>query len=173
MTHGRVADLIIAIPYLISSDLIPPAQVLNEVLRTGTLDAGMSGAVDWEPFTLSTEDHAALVRELESRVINNERQLRYEPPPEWVTTRSEWSIWVANRLHGIPSDENRRLERQMEEISKLMQAAADSKDEEARFRLACQLNEVAMEWSEFVNSHRTQNHHKLLANRTNWQTGHQ
>src|SRR5213594_1312053 len=59
--HRRVqplADFVLDVPNLIKPhDVIPPQRVLNDVLRRGLRDAGMSGACEWSPFELSAAEY--------------------------------------------------------------------------------------------------------------------
>jgi hypothetical protein len=64
--EGDLADLLFAIPYLLM-DEIPPLAVLNDVLRRGREDAGMSGGCIWEPFEIDATEYGELVEELQRR----------------------------------------------------------------------------------------------------------
>ena len=46
--QGNTKDLLKNIPYLLSSGIIPPEFVVNEILSKGKVDAGMSGGATWE-----------------------------------------------------------------------------------------------------------------------------
>jgi hypothetical protein len=49
-TEGSVADLLMDIPYFFIAKIIPPIDVVNEVLQKGVLDAGMSGGCKWKAY---------------------------------------------------------------------------------------------------------------------------
>jgi hypothetical protein len=146
-------DFVRRLPYLMSGGLIPPLSVLNEVLALGEIDAGMSGSFTWAPFKLTAGEHTLLVKALETSNSAG-RPLKYEEPPEWVSGRSDWSAWISSRTLGIPLEENLRLRRRMDELQDRMDSAEKSGDESARVQYLCQLSEVSIEWSEFVNRHR-------------------
>lgn len=65
---GSLADLVLALPYVVTHE-IPPRQVLDDVLRRGRRDAGMSGGCIWKPLELAEADLADLVRELQQRGV--------------------------------------------------------------------------------------------------------
>ena len=49
--RGNTVDLLLNMPYLLTSGLIPPEFVINELLSHGLDDAGMSGGVRWDTGT--------------------------------------------------------------------------------------------------------------------------
>lgn len=151
--RAPLGDFLRRLPYLMSGGLIPPLSVLNELLAIGKIDAGMSGGYEWAPFKLTAGEHSLLVQELETSSSFG-TPLKYEEPPEWVSGRSEWSAWVSSRTLGVPLEENLRLRRRMDELQNGMDAAERSGDESARVQYLCQLSEVSMQWSEFINRHR-------------------
>ena len=51
--RGTVAELLESIPYLLADRLLPPLRVVNDVLRRGVHDAGMSGGCSWRPFEIT------------------------------------------------------------------------------------------------------------------------
>lgn len=81
--RGSLADLVLALPY-VAMDAIPPRRVLNDVLRRGRLDAGMSGGCLWEPFAIDEAEYAQLVAEL--RRAGKEAG----DAPDSVRTYSQW-----------------------------------------------------------------------------------
>ena len=156
--RGSVADLLRDIPYLLIGGLIPPLPVANEVLGSGLDDAGMSGGCRWEPLELSEREFDEVLHDLQTAGDRTGRPLRFEAPPSWVATRSDWDIWVAERVYSIPASENRRLRNAMDEIETAMKAAAASGDEDSRVELLCRLSELSSEWSDFVRDHRKPPH---------------
>lgn len=55
---GTVVDLLFHIPYLIGfGEPFPSRDALNELLREGFYDAGMSGGAEWDPFELSADEY--------------------------------------------------------------------------------------------------------------------
>jgi hypothetical protein len=60
--EGTVVDLLFDIPYLIGwSRPFPSYRELNELLRKGIVDRGMSGGCTWEPFELDREEYEEVV----------------------------------------------------------------------------------------------------------------
>lgn len=88
-TEGTVADLLFDIPYFFLAKIIPPIDVVNEVLQKGVMDAGMSGGCKWKPLQLDAKSYAELaayLRQLD--FVNNQ-------PPDWVKTHPDWHCWCA------------------------------------------------------------------------------
>lgn len=122
MWLGALRALLDSIPYLLTNGLVPPLRVLNTVLRMGSEEAGMSGGCSWEPFELTTGEFHELVDELEARPSGGS-QLRFVEPPKRVTTPKEWHVWCAEHLQSIPSEENRRLLTELEDLEAAMRQA--------------------------------------------------
>ena len=60
-SHGTWADVVEALPYfLVDGGPIPPRRALNEVLRLGVQDGGMSGGAEWPPHELSEVEYARM-----------------------------------------------------------------------------------------------------------------
>ena len=153
-TRGSVAALLRDVPYLLIGGLIPPLLVINEVLRKGMDDGGMSGGCRWVPFEITESEFAEVVRELEAQGDREGRPLRYEEPADWVANQSEWGIWVGERVYSIPSGERRRLSAEMTEVEKAMNEAAARGDEDTRIEHLCRLSELGAEMSDFILRHR-------------------
>jgi hypothetical protein len=153
-TRGSVAALLRDIPYLLIGGLIPPLVVINEILRKGVDDAGMSGGCRWDPFEIDESEFAEVVREIEAGGDRDGRPLRYEEPPDWVANPNEWGIWVGERVYSIPAEERRRLSAEMDEVEKAMNEAAARGDEDARIEHLCRLSELGAEMSDFMLRHR-------------------
>jgi hypothetical protein len=65
--EGTVVDLLFHIPYLIGFDRpFPPRDGLNDLLRHGFYDAGMSGGAEWDPFELSVDEYDEVVTAIKS-----------------------------------------------------------------------------------------------------------
>ena len=91
--HGTVKELLFAIPYFFLRDrlnIIPPISVLNDLLKLGIVDAGMSGGYRWRPFEISQEEYDELVEEL---LTLPDSQFELIKVPEQINTFSEWSMW--------------------------------------------------------------------------------
>src|SRR5215468_7889371 len=112
---GTLKDLLFAIPYLLSPKLLPPRQVLNDLLRTGVLDAGMSGGCRWPPFEISTQEYDELLAECTSTAAESLQQVT---SPEWVQTYRDWSAWVLEYGHSVPAQEYLALLTELEQVQK-------------------------------------------------------
>ncbi len=99
---GSVLSLLCSIPYFFLSEVIPPICVVNEVLKKGVVEAGMSGGCRWKPFQLSVEQYADLVGELKKMNFAD------ITPPDWVRSHSDWHTWCCEITWGIPALENKR-----------------------------------------------------------------
>jgi hypothetical protein len=102
-TSGSLKDLVLAIPYLVQSSLIPPLAVLNAVFTAGVADAGMSGGCRWQPFEISKDEYDELIRAFRADTKGN---FEAADAPEWVKTPSDWSIWIIERMRGVPAAEH-------------------------------------------------------------------
>jgi hypothetical protein len=111
--HGTLVDLLDAIPYLLSARLIPPVHVVNDALRRGTHDAGMSGGCQWEPFEITQSEWADLADTLAARTPR--KRCTFVEPPEWVATFDDWNAWIMIFRYGYP-EELRGLEKECREL---------------------------------------------------------
>jgi hypothetical protein len=103
---GTLKSLLLEIPYLLLPyaplNIIPPHNVLNELLSRGVEDAGMSGGCKWKPFQITAEEYSELIRPLEAIPIQQlekrfpgESIVKYqfvEPPPQ-VQSFEDWQWW--------------------------------------------------------------------------------
>lgn len=66
--HGSLTQLLFDIPALSFAlrlwKTIPPRHVLNEILRNGVSEAGMSGGCVWQPFEIKEAEYAELLEDL-------------------------------------------------------------------------------------------------------------
>jgi hypothetical protein len=68
------------VPYLFFEGIIPPLSVLNEVLRTGGGDGGMSPGASWKPFVLQETEYGQLVQALQSLNLQEaKKKARFVP----------------------------------------------------------------------------------------------
>jgi hypothetical protein len=93
--RGSLADLVLALPYVVM-DAMPPRRVLNDVLREGILQAGMSGGCLWEPFEIGAAEYEELVQELR----RGGRGLETPEPPDSVATYSDWVDYLYEQRTG-------------------------------------------------------------------------
>jgi hypothetical protein len=101
--RGSLADLVLTLPYVVMN-AIPPRRVLNDVLREGMLDAGMSGACIWEPFQIGAAEYEELVEELQRRGGGRPFETPEPPqqtgsapppqPPEREDASSSYDRWL-------------------------------------------------------------------------------
>ncbi len=92
--QGDIKDLVLAIPYLLHSKIVPPRSVLNEIFGKGIYDAGMSGGCSWKPFEISQEEYNELVEELLTIPEKNFIQME---TPDRITTYSKWQGWAISQ----------------------------------------------------------------------------
>ena len=147
-TEGTVADLLFDIPYFFLARIIPPIDVVNEVLQKGVSDAGMSGGCQWKPLQLDPESYAKLATYL--------RQMDFVtmPSPDWVKTHSDWHSWCAEQVLGIPALESRRRSAEISELYAQHNAAIKAGDDQLAASLLLRVTELCEEDSRFVNEHR-------------------
>ena len=92
-----MADLVRDIPYL-ALDVLPPLRVVNDVLRQGEYEGGMSGGWRWEPFGIGAEEYRELANKLELPAMTE--------VPGWVHDYGGWTVWEMERRRGVPADEH-------------------------------------------------------------------
>lgn len=151
-TEGTVVDLLLAIPYLLQSRIVPPRHILNEVLGTGEVALGMSGGCRWEPFTLTPEEYDELVIALAEG--DDARRATFVAPPAWVRTFDEWHAWTQEYRHGIPADRNLEYTRRLSALDAEREVAESRGDGEALTRTLSELTELAAEYSDWIARHR-------------------
>jgi len=125
--RGTLLDLIQAIPYLSAGNLIPPLRVLNDVLRRGRRDAGMSGGAIWRPFSIKRDEYDELVGKW------RERKPQLEVPtdvPRGIRTHKAFFDWV------FPPDKQTRdaiaLERRLKRCKALSRRPPTKREITAR-----------------------------------------
>ena len=100
-----LAEFVLDVPYLTCHGVIPPRDVLNEVLSSGGGDAGMSPGAVWEPFSISEDEYTALVAdllELDLHDVATSGRARFVPKTLFVDsevtgpkTHLEWITEIA------------------------------------------------------------------------------
>jgi len=146
--EGGLADLLFDIPYLFLGKIIPPIGVVNEILRKGTVDAGMSGGCKWKPFRVDRTSYAKLVADLKKLGF------RVVEPADWVTTHSDWYPWCAELVWGIPALESRQQWAEILELHAQREAAIRVGDAQLAASLLLQVTERCGNHSRFINEHR-------------------
>lgn len=150
--EGSVIELLDRIPYLLSSHILPPLHVLNDVLQKGHYDAGMSGGCRWHPFTLSQEEFTELLADLARR--EGEDFVEFVPPPSWVTCFEEWQCWIWEYCHGIPAKRQLEFKRLMDDLEAEREEARKMGDDKRSEHLLYRISEIAREMSDFMDRHR-------------------
>ncbi len=118
--RGTLADLALDAYLIPRCGLIPPLVVLQERLRTGGGNAGMSPGCTWEPFELTESDYWDLVGQLEALTPDDlasrhrNPQIVGEIRPDYGAAASKnWREWMDSLVHrgllpGGPCREVRR-----------------------------------------------------------------
>ena len=96
--HGTLVDLLSAVPYLLTAQVVPPMRVVNDLLIKGIYDAGMSGGCEWEPFQIDASEWNDLKQALTAP--GSEEPCEFVEPPDWVKTFEDWSQWVMRLKYG-------------------------------------------------------------------------
>lgn len=100
---------------------------MNDLFRTGRFDSGMSGGLQWKPFTLTKAEYAGLVRELQNR----RPALGVLEPAPWVKTMEDWDLFLDEVLNGIPAKLQRPYVERIHAIRAKLFAAMERKDRDA------------------------------------------
>ena len=146
---GTVSDLLLSIPYLLSSQLVPPLHVVNDLLMKGIRDAGMSGGCTWEPFQITETDWKDLKHDLASPRSGNKE---FVEPPDWVRTIDDWSSWVMIFKYGYP-EEFRELEREYRQVAQARELAVKEGNGDLVADLHLRVIESGNKLAEFVMKH--------------------
>lgn len=112
-------------PMLGTLNIIPPFRILNEILGSGQINAGMGGSCKWEPFKIEMKEYNELVQAL--RKVT-ETPFRTITTPYWVRTRSEWHAYIYEEEMGIPSDRHLQFLEETEKWENLKSEALKAKD---------------------------------------------
>jgi hypothetical protein len=136
--EGSLTDLVESTPTLLQFGVIPPLHVLNDVLRRGGIDAGMSGGCKWEPFEIDATEWSRLRTALETGASRYE----YVEPPAWVQTYEYWQVWLLELRHGVPAEEHRRLVDEDAVLERELQQALAQGDDDRVLVLHAQRSDV-------------------------------
>ena len=146
---GTLADLLQHMPYLLVLGVIPPLEVVNDLLRRGINDAGMSGGVRWEPFEVDAAEWA----EARAALEDGGAGYRLVQPPPWVADYEDWHSWLFEHLYGLPADEHRRLMRADAELARAIEQAVADDDKTAVLDLHMKRVRVGEELSTLLARH--------------------
>ncbi|MGI9180549.1 MAG: hypothetical protein ACR2H9_08630 [Longimicrobiaceae bacterium] len=148
--EGTLVSLLESIPYLLISGLIPPRSVLDEILRRGEVNAGMSGGCRWEPFELSEEEWQELVREFEAIPS---RGYQLVSSPAWIRTAGDWQLRVMEYRYGVPAAAHRRLSERVDRLEEERRRAVERKDEDLALSLHLDAAEAGEALARFLTEH--------------------
>jgi hypothetical protein len=112
-------------PMLGTLNIIPPFRILNDILTSGYVNAGMSGSCKWEPFKIDMKRYNDLIQALKKI---KETPFRTITTPYWVRTRSEWHAYIYEEEMGIPSDKHLQYLEETEKWAQLKSEALKAKD---------------------------------------------
>ena len=144
--NGSLYELLNSIPYLFCKKRLPPISVINSILESGLSDAGMSGGVEWNAFTISESDYAELAdycSALGFEITN---------PPEWVKNRNYFQIWEFEIDHGIPWEVHKKLSDEVDSAeSKMKVAQKNGESKELLEKLHLEWIEASMKLSDLIN----------------------
>jgi hypothetical protein len=149
--RGTLADLLEAIPYVLFARLVPPWHVVNDLLRSGGSDAGMSGACTWEPFEINRSAWADLARGLAT--LPPKRRCELVEPPDWVQTVEDWHAWIMIFKYGLP-DEYREADREYRDLERARDRAAKAGQTDLAEELRARAGEAADRLSQLMTNHR-------------------
>jgi hypothetical protein len=118
--RGTLADLVLDAYLIPRCGLIPPFVVLQERLRTGGGNAGMSPGCKWEPFEITESDYSDMVGQLEA-LAPEDLTMRHRNPqivaeirPDYGAGASNnWREWTDSLVHRglLPGDPFREVRR--------------------------------------------------------------
>ena len=156
--EGTWADVLESVPYfLMAGGPIPPRDVVNEILRLGVVDAGMSGGCEWDATELDEEAYEGVVAQLLARPPrqiawnSEERQEigRYKqlPAPAWVCSRSDYVFWSVEVSRGVPGLAHRDLRRRINDLLTAASDASQRGDQREQARLEAEVAEAEKEVS--------------------------
>jgi hypothetical protein len=151
LNHGNTITLLLEMPYLFSSGLIPPESIINELLSRGSRDAGMSGGLQWASYRLKPGEFDALVQELMSAYPHG--PLVFQEPDAWVKSFEDWHVWVMYMRHGVPWKEHKRLNDAVVALEKAMAKARKDSDEARLNALHLEYIQAGTQLSEFMMEH--------------------
>jgi hypothetical protein len=149
--QGTVADLLLAIPYLLSAKIIPPLHIVNDLLARGAKNAGMSGGCQWEPFQLNRSEWDELAHHLQSQPGHS--RFQFVPPPEWVVTVEDWQSWIMMYKYGFPA-EFRVLDRELRDLEQARKQAMIDGNQDLVEELHLRVIEAGNKLADLVMNHR-------------------
>ena len=125
--QAPLSEILLGAPYFPSRGIIPSFEPMRDLLRAGRIDAGMSGGVQWKPVLITPEEYATLVEELRLR----RPTLRTIAAPAWVSTMTDWTLFLDETLDGIPAKLQRGYSERIAAVRAKLFAAMERKDQEA------------------------------------------
>lgn len=97
--YGTLLIFVYDIPYFGACGVFPPLHITNQIFSRGTSGGGMSPGADWEPFTISADEYAALVDAVQHTPISEIKpHARYASLPfkfdHSFDELSDWLDWI-------------------------------------------------------------------------------
>ena len=149
--QGTVADLLLAIPYLLTAHIVPPRHIVNDLLAKGAHRGGMSGGCLWEPFQLTPTEWDELATHLQSQP--DPAAFQFVQPPDWVLTVEDWQSWIMMYKYGLPA-EFRVLEREVRDLEQARTQALNDGNQELVEELHLRVIDAGQRLAELVMEHR-------------------
>ncbi len=96
--EGSLLTFVYDIPYVDACGVFPPLHILNELFSHGSAGGGMSPGAEWEPFTISEAEYAALVEAVKGTPVDQIRPyaryafvpFKFDASLDHLQTRMEW-----------------------------------------------------------------------------------
>ena len=150
--RGSWGDVVEAIPYLLHAGFpIPPRDILNQVLRTGGSDAGMSGGCRWPASELDEGAYRDLVDDLLRRP---DKRYFDADAPAWVETPEDYRYWALEVGWGLPANENRRYVERLTALGERVAEARQRGDADLADELQKEQTTLLREHGEWHQAHR-------------------
>ncbi len=100
--EGTVGDLYISIPYMGLIGLIPPYEVARDLFLRGSQNAGMSGGVEWPPFSMTEEEYQDFALDLETRPRSDVTPHGFSREPVNSPEPRSWDEWILRAASTTP-----------------------------------------------------------------------
>jgi len=146
---GNTAQLLKEVPYLLTANIVPSEEIIKELLGNGISDAGMSGGIKWEPYSLSTGQFPKLVELL----IREDPNLEYIEPPVWVQNFDDWHVWIMFHKYEVPWEKHKELNDKYKCIESRMNEAYNAGNDAEGEKLHWESVDVGNKLAEYVMKH--------------------
>lgn len=122
---------------------LPPLEVLNQYLRVGEIDQGMSGSLRWEPLAITESEYQEVASDL---------GLTPAVKPSNVNSEVDWFLWCFQEYLGVPMEEHRKYHEILMKLDQECQLAYDNEDDNAD-ELHLKYIEASNQLNEFLNKY--------------------